>query len=133
MRRPKNEGCSRTIWPVFLEMRENSFQGRKTACPTAIPWVVKVYLIGNSKIARANPAAKIARAQERFKRGVLPPDPELVTVVREGDAVLMSGGYHPNVSVPGHRIGYLWAMAAHREKEDRRFGVFNVQPDFNHD
>ncbi|MGB7590049.1 MAG: 5-deoxy-glucuronate isomerase [Terriglobia bacterium] len=57
----------------------------------------------------------------------------MVTVVREGDAVLMSGGYHPNVSVPGHRIGYLWAMAAHREKEDRRFGVFNVQPDFNHD
>jgi 5-deoxy-glucuronate isomerase len=59
--------------------------------------------------------------------------PELVTVVREGDAVLMPGGYHPNVSVPGHRIAYLWGMAAHREKEDRQFGVFNVQPDFNHD
>jgi 5-deoxy-glucuronate isomerase len=57
--------------------------------------------------------------------------PELVTVVQEGDAVLMPGGYHPNVSVPGHRIAYLWAMAAHREKEDRQFGVFNVQPDFN--
>jgi 5-deoxy-glucuronate isomerase len=57
--------------------------------------------------------------------------PELVTVVRDGDAVLMPGGYHPNVSVPGHPIAFLWAMAAHREVEDRQFGVVNVQPDFN--
>lgn len=57
--------------------------------------------------------------------------PELVTVVREGDAVLMPSGYHPNVSVPGHRIAFLWAMAAHREVEDRQFGVVNVQPEFN--
>jgi 5-deoxy-glucuronate isomerase len=57
--------------------------------------------------------------------------PELVTVVRDGDAVLMPGGYHPNVSVPGHRIAFLWAMAAHREKLDRQFGVVNVQPGFD--
>jgi 5-deoxy-glucuronate isomerase len=56
--------------------------------------------------------------------------PELVTVVREGDAVLMPAGYHPNVSVPGHRIKYLWAMSAQHEKEDRRYGVFSTQPDF---
>jgi 5-deoxy-glucuronate isomerase len=56
--------------------------------------------------------------------------PELVTVVRDGDAVLMPAGYHPNVSVPGHRIAFLWAMAAHRETEDRQFGVVNVQPGF---
>jgi 5-deoxy-glucuronate isomerase len=56
--------------------------------------------------------------------------PELVTPVRDGDAVLMPSGYHPNVSVPGHRITFLWAMAAHREKEDRQFGVVNVQPGF---
>jgi len=56
--------------------------------------------------------------------------PELVTVVREGDAVLMPSGYHPNVSVPGHRIGFLWAMAAHREGVDRQFGVVNIQPGF---
>jgi 5-deoxy-glucuronate isomerase len=56
--------------------------------------------------------------------------PELVTVVRDGDAVLMPGGYHPNVSIPGHRICFLWAMAAHTEKEDRQFGVVNVQPGF---
>jgi 5-deoxy-glucuronate isomerase len=58
--------------------------------------------------------------------------PELVTVVRDGDAVLMPSGYHPNVSVPGHRIAFLWAMAAHREVEDRQFGVVNVQPGFQH-
>jgi len=57
--------------------------------------------------------------------------PELVTVVRDGDAVLIPNGYHPNVSVPGHRICFLWAMAAHREVADRQFGVVNVQPGFN--
>ncbi len=57
--------------------------------------------------------------------------PELVTAVRDGDAVLMPSGYHPNVSVPGHRICFLWAMAAHREVADRQFGVVNVQPGFN--
>ncbi|HEY7338309.1 MAG TPA: 5-deoxy-glucuronate isomerase [Bryobacteraceae bacterium] len=56
--------------------------------------------------------------------------PELVTVVRDGDVVLMPSGYHPNVAIPGHRIGYIWAMAAHREQEDRRYGVLNVQPAF---
>jgi 5-deoxy-glucuronate isomerase len=59
--------------------------------------------------------------------------PELVTIVREGDAVIVPSGYHPNVSIPGHPIGFLWAMAAHREGEDRQFGVVNVQPDFNRD
>ena len=58
-------------------------------------------------------------------------NPELVTVVRDGDAVLIPNGYHPNVSVPGHRICFLWAMAAHREVTDRQFGVVNVQPGFN--
>jgi len=33
--------------------------------------------------------------------------------------------------VPGHRISFLWAMAAHREVEDRQYGVVNVQPDFS--
>jgi len=57
--------------------------------------------------------------------------PELVTVVRDGDAVLMPSGFHPNVSVPGHPICFLWAMAAHREGEDRQFGVVNVQQGFD--
>jgi 5-deoxy-glucuronate isomerase len=38
--------------------------------------------------------------------------PELVTVVRNGNALLKASGYHPNVSVPGHRI---CSMAAQRE------------------
>ena len=57
--------------------------------------------------------------------------PELVVPVRDGDAVLMPSGYHPNVAVPGHSIGFLWAMAAHREGVDRQFGVVNVQPGFD--
>jgi 5-deoxy-glucuronate isomerase len=57
--------------------------------------------------------------------------PELVVPVRDGDAVLMPSGYHPNVAVPGHSIRFLWAMAAHREQVDRQFGVVNVQPGFN--
>ncbi|HEY5213270.1 MAG TPA: 5-deoxy-glucuronate isomerase [Acidobacteriaceae bacterium] len=58
-------------------------------------------------------------------------EPELATIVRDGDAVLMPRGYHPNVAAPGYRIGFLWAMAAHREKQDRQFGVVNVQPEFS--
>jgi 5-deoxy-glucuronate isomerase len=57
--------------------------------------------------------------------------PELVTVVRDGDAVLMPSGFHPNVAIPGHRICFLWAMAAHREGEDRQFGVVNLQRGFD--
>ena len=57
--------------------------------------------------------------------------PELIAPVRDGDAVLMPAGYHPNVSVPGHRINFLWAMAAHREEEDRQYGVVNVQSAFS--
>ena len=57
-------------------------------------------------------------------------NPELVTVVREGDCVVMPGGYHPNVAAPGSSIGFLWMMAAHREVADRQFGVVNVQPEY---
>jgi 5-deoxy-glucuronate isomerase len=57
--------------------------------------------------------------------------PEFVEVVRDGDLVLMPAGYHPNVSAPGHRINFVWMMAAHREVEDRVFGVVHVQPGFD--
>lgn len=50
--------------------------------------------------------------------------------VHDGDAVLMPDGFHPNVAVPGHPMNFLWIMAAHREVEDRQFGVVNVQPGF---
>ncbi len=58
-------------------------------------------------------------------------EPELVEVVREGDVVLMPQGYHPNVAAPGGSINFLWMMAANREGIDRRFGVVNVQPEYN--
>lgn len=57
-------------------------------------------------------------------------EPELATIVREGDVVLMPQGYHPNVAAPGGSINFLWMMAAHREDVDRQYGVVNVQPDF---
>lgn len=60
-----------------------------------------------------------------------PDEPEFIGVVRDGDAVLMPRGFHPNVSVPGHPINFVWMMAAHREVEDRQFGVVTVQPGFD--
>lgn len=59
-----------------------------------------------------------------------PRNPELVAVVKQDDVVIMPQGYHPNVSAPGGSINFLWMMAAIREKEDRQFGVVNVQPDY---
>jgi 5-deoxy-glucuronate isomerase len=59
-----------------------------------------------------------------------PTEPELATIVREGDVVVMPEGYHPNVAAPGSHINFLWMMAAHRERVDRRFGVVNVQPGY---
>jgi len=60
-----------------------------------------------------------------------PDKPEFVNLVHDGDAVLMPAGYHPNVAAPGHSINFIWMMAAHREVEDRQFGVVNVQPGFD--
>jgi 5-deoxy-glucuronate isomerase len=57
-------------------------------------------------------------------------EPELATIVHEGDVVIMPRGYHPNVAAPGCSIGFLWMMAADREGIDRQFGVVNVQPEF---
>jgi 5-deoxy-glucuronate isomerase len=57
-------------------------------------------------------------------------EPELATIVREGDVVLMPQGYHPNVAAPGGQINFMWMMAAVREGEDRKYGVVNVQPEF---
>lgn len=59
-----------------------------------------------------------------------PENPEFAQIVREGDAVLMPAGYHPNVAVPGHGINFIWMMAARNEVTDRLFGVVNVQPGF---
>src|SRR5207245_5362227 len=57
-------------------------------------------------------------------------EPELATIVHQDDIVLMPQGYHPNVAAPGGSINFLWMMAANREREDRKYGVFNVQTEF---
>jgi 5-deoxy-glucuronate isomerase len=57
--------------------------------------------------------------------------PEFVGLVRDGDVVLMPAGYHPGVGAPGHSLNFIWMMAAHREVEDRQFGVVTVDPDFS--
>jgi 5-deoxy-glucuronate isomerase len=57
-------------------------------------------------------------------------EPELATIVRQDDIVLMPQGYHPNVAAPGGSINFIWMMAANREDADRQFGVVNVQPEF---
>jgi 5-deoxy-glucuronate isomerase len=57
-------------------------------------------------------------------------EPEVATIVREGDLVVMPQGYHPNVAAPGGAINFLWMMAANHEDDDRQYGVVNVHPDF---
>jgi len=51
-----------------------------------------------------------------------------VEVVRDGDAVLLPEGYHPNVAIPGASLNFVWIMAAHREVVDRKWGVVQVDP-----
>jgi len=51
-----------------------------------------------------------------------------VEVVRDGDAVLLPAGYHPNVAIPGATLNFVWIMAAHREVVDRKWGVVQVDP-----
>ncbi len=53
-----------------------------------------------------------------------------VEVVRDGDAVLLPKGYHPNVAMPGSRLNFVWMMAAHREVLDRQWGVVTVDARF---
>ena len=58
------------------------------------------------------------------------PEQEFAKIVREGDAVVMPAGYHPNVAAPGHSINFIWMMAARSEVKDRLFGVVNIEPGF---
>jgi 5-deoxy-glucuronate isomerase len=60
-----------------------------------------------------------------------PAQMELVTPVREGDAVAIKRGYHYNVATPGTCTRFLWMMAAVREETDRVFTQVTVQPEFD--
>lgn len=53
-----------------------------------------------------------------------------VEVVRDGDAILLPEGYHPNVVIPGSALNFVWMMAAHREVVDRQWGVVTVDARF---
>jgi 5-deoxy-glucuronate isomerase len=57
-------------------------------------------------------------------------NPEIVAVVREGDAVAIQKGYHYNVAAPGTVTTFLWMMAAIREEQDRVFTQVTIQADF---
>lgn len=57
-------------------------------------------------------------------------EPEMIAIVREGDAVAIQKGFHYNVAAPGTVTTFLWMMAAIREKTDRVFTQVTVQPEF---
>lgn len=57
-------------------------------------------------------------------------DPEIVAIVREGDAVAIKKGYHYNVAAPGTVTTFVWMMAAIQEEKDRVFTKVKVQPEF---
>jgi 5-deoxy-D-glucuronate isomerase len=50
-------------------------------------------------------------------------------VVRDGDAVLLPEGYHPNVALPGATLNFVWIMAAHREVIDRKWESYKLTAD----
>ncbi len=55
--------------------------------------------------------------------------PLFLGAVRDGDLVAIPRGYHPNVSCPGGRIAYFYAMAA-RVAGRREFMNMNIQSGF---
>jgi len=50
-----------------------------------------------------------------------------IGIVRNGDAVIIPRGYHPNVAAPGFILKYIWAMCARRPRIDRVYGKVEVQ------
>ena len=48
-------------------------------------------------------------------------------IVRNGDAVIIPRGYHPNVAAPGFELKYIWAMCARKPREYRVYGKVNIQ------
>lgn len=56
--------------------------------------------------------------------------PDVMVPVRENDAMVVHHGFHPNVSIPGHSINFVWILCAKKEVVDRKWGVVNVQQEF---
>lgn len=55
---------------------------------------------------------------------------EFVEPVKEGDAVVIQRGYHPNVGAPGGSINFMWILCGLEEVKDRKWADVNVQPEF---
>jgi len=52
---------------------------------------------------------------------------KFIGIVRNGDAVVIPKGYHPNVAAPGFSLKYIWAMCACRPRVDRVHGKVKFQ------
>ena len=55
-------------------------------------------------------------------------NPAFCGVVREGDAVIVSDGYHPCISAPQYPANYVWILSARNKAE--RASAPSVDPDF---
>jgi 5-deoxy-glucuronate isomerase len=55
-------------------------------------------------------------------------NPAFCGVVREGDAVIVSEGYHPCISAPQYPANYVWVLAGRNKAE--RGSAPSVDPDF---
>jgi 5-deoxy-glucuronate isomerase len=51
-------------------------------------------------------------------QAVLTEGQDTTYVVRDGDAVLIENGYHPNVAAPGTGMNFLWVISAPPERRD---------------
>ena len=47
--------------------------------------------------------------------------PEIVEIVREGTAIAVPEGFHPNVAGPDSRLCYIFVMASLEEGKGREF------------
>ncbi|MFQ6113538.1 MAG: 5-deoxy-glucuronate isomerase [bacterium] len=57
-------------------------------------------------------------------------NPDFVETVFEDDAVVISHGYHPNLSIPGYGINFVWMMAAYNPETDRDWTDMHFQEEF---
>jgi len=57
-------------------------------------------------------------------------NPEFCGPVKNDDAVVIKQGYHPNVSIPGYPINFVWIMATVDADMDRSWADVNTQPEF---
>ena len=57
-------------------------------------------------------------------------NPEVCKIVRNGSAVAVPDGFHPNVAGPDTRLSYIFIMASLKENEGRNFSKVNFDDRF---